>query len=364
MPKVVISGYYGFHNSGDEAILHAMLQALRGVIPGLEVTVLSREPGYTAREFGVRSVSRDNPWRVFKALREADMLISGGGGLLQDVTSPQSIIYYLGVVAMARLLGKPVFFYAQGIGPVRTAVGRLSVRLVANHVNVITVRDPDSKSELADMGVKRPQIHVTADPVLGLEPFLTDSNKGKEILSLLGVGSGPVAGISVIQWKGLSGYKEAVARVADDLTEEGWQVLLIPMHCPVDIDACREVAALMREKPFLLGSETKYKELLAVAANLDLAVGMRLHFLIFSAIFGVPVVGISYDPKVNRFLQSLGLPAGLNTEDLEYNKLSLRVKHVIKDREKIGASISERVALLREQALKNARLAAELLQSK
>ena len=96
------------------------------------------------------------------------MLISGGGGLLQDVTGPKSIIYYLGVVLMARLLGKPVFFYAQGIGPVNTVVGKALVRLVANRVNAITVRDPDSKEELAVMGVTRPPVYVTADPVLGL----------------------------------------------------------------------------------------------------------------------------------------------------------------------------------------------------
>jgi len=362
MPKVVISGYYGFHNSGDEAILHAMLQALRDIIPGLEVTVLSRDPGYTTREFDVCSVPRNNPWRVFKAIMATDMLISGGGGLLQDVTSPRSIIYYLGVVAMAVLIGKPVFFYAQGIGPVRTALGRTAVRLVANHVKAITVRDPDSKNELESMGVKRPFIKVTADPVLGLEPFLIDRKKGRETLDSLGMGGGPVAGVSVIPWRGMSRYKEVVARVADDLTAAGWQVLLIPMYNPVDIQACREVAALMREKPFVLGAETRYMELLSVASNLDLAVGMRLHFLIFSAIFGVPVVGITYDPKVNRFLQSIGLPPGLNAENLEYNELSLSIKHVINEREKISASLKERVALLREQAIKNALLVAELLQ--
>ncbi|MCG9966455.1 polysaccharide pyruvyl transferase CsaB [Pelotomaculum terephthalicicum JT] len=362
MPKVVISGYYGFHNSGDEAILHAMLQALRGVMPGLEVTVLSREPGYTTREFDVRSVSRNNPWQVFQAIKAADMLISGGGGLLQDVTSPRSIIYYLGVVAMAVLIGKPVFFYAQGIGPVHTALGRTAVRLVVNHVNAVTVRDADSKSELVSLGVKRPHVQVTADPVLGLEPLLIDVEKGRKILASLGVGGGPVAGLSVIPWKGLSRYKEVVARAADDLTAQGWQVLLIPMHNPVDIETCREVAALMRGKPpFMLGSGTKYKELLSIAANLDLAVGMRLHFLIFSAIFGVPVVGISYDPKVNRFLQSLGLPTGLSPECLEYNELSLRIKHAVRNREKISADLQERVALLRKQALKNASLAVELI---
>ena len=73
MPKVVISGYYGFYNSGDEAMLYAMLQALRKTVPGLEVTVLSRDPGFTAREFGVHSISRVNIRQVYRELHKADL---------------------------------------------------------------------------------------------------------------------------------------------------------------------------------------------------------------------------------------------------------------------------------------------------
>ncbi|NPV73183.1 MAG: polysaccharide pyruvyl transferase CsaB [Pelotomaculum sp.] len=357
MPKVVISGYYGFHNSGDEAMLHAMLLALRDAVPGLEVTVLSKNPDYTAREFGVRSVPRDNPLQVLKALRSADLLISGGGGLLQDVTGPKSIIYYLGIVAAARLLGRPVFFYAQGIGPVNTAAGRALVRLVANRVNAITVRDQDSMEELAALGVTRPPVCVTADPVLGLDPSSIDRERGRQILFSLGVRRGPVAGISVRPWKGPDGYKEAVARVADDLAAEGWQVLLVPMQYPADAVTCREVAARMRTGAVVL-DRAGYRDLLAVTANLDLAIGMRLHFLIFSAISGVPVIGIPYDPKVNRFLQSVGLPPGLSVENLKYGELLLKVKQVLEEKESISSRLKERVACLRREALRNASLVA------
>lgn len=360
MPRVVISGYYGFHNSGDEAMLYAMLQALREAVPGLKATVLSRDPGYTARVFGVGSISRADIRQVYQALRDADLLISGGGGLLQDVTGPNSIIYYLGVVAMARLLGKPVFFYAQGIGPVHTALGKVLVRLVANHASVVTVRDPDSRDELASLGVKRPPVYVTADPVLGLDPSSINVKRGREILTSLGINGGPVVGISVRPWKGLDGYKKVLARVADDFMGNGWRVLLVPMHGPVDADSCREVAGLMCEKGYLLNNRTDFMDLLSVTANLDLAIGMRLHFLIFGALFGVPVIGIPYDPKVNRFLQSVGLPPGLSAETLDYAELSFRIKEVLADREKISTALSERVDLLHEKALRNAVQVGEL----
>lgn len=363
MPKVVISGYYGFHNSGDEAILFAMLMALRDVVPDLEAIVLSRDPAYTAREFGVRSIPRDNPSQVIKALGGCDLLISGAGGLLQDINGPRSIIYYLGVVLMARLLGKPVFFYAQGFGPVSSAFGKALVRQVANRVNAITVRDPDSRDELSALGVARPLLKVTADPVLGLDPSLVDIRKGREILTRLGADNRPVAGISVRPWKGLDGYKEAIAKAADDLMEEGWQVVFVPMHCPGDVTTGREVAARMRGRALLFEEQADYMNILSVTANLDLAVGMRLHFLIFSVIFGVPVVGIPYDPKVNRFLQSVGLPDGFNAEKLDYKDLSAGIRNVLDNRGSISGGLKAKVAPLRAEALKNAFLAAELLRS-
>jgi polysaccharide pyruvyl transferase CsaB len=363
MPKVVISGYYGFHNSGDEAMLYAMLMALRAAVPGLEAIVLSKDPVYTAREFGVRSIPRDNPSLVFKALWESELLISGGGGLLQDINGPKSIIYYLGVVAMAMLLGKPVLFYAQGFGPVSSVLGKALVRQVANRVRVITVRDPDSRDELNALGITRPRLEVTADPVLGLDPSLIDRKKGRDILSLLGADRRPLAGISVRPWKGLDDYKAVIAKVADDLLGKGWQVLLVPMHCPGDLETCREVAARMRGKALLLEDQTDYMDVMSVTANLDLSIGMRLHFLIFSVIFGVPVVGIPYDPKVNRFLQSVGLPVGFNAEKLDYGELSAGINNVLDNRDRISAGLKGQVAPLRAEALKNASLAAELLRS-
>jgi polysaccharide pyruvyl transferase CsaB len=262
---------------------------------------------------------------------------------------------------MARLLGKPVFFYAQGIGPVNTALGKRMVRLVANRVSAITVRDPDSKEELKALGVKRPPIDVTADPVLGLEPSQVDLARGKAILSTLGLGGSPVAGISVRPWKNANSYIKVLAQAADDLVASGWQVLLVPMHLPVDLECCRQVTECMSKPAFLLEKITDYMDILSVAANLDLAIGMRLHFLIFSSLFGVPVIGIPYDPKVNRFLQSIGLPAGLSAERLEYEELSLRLEQVLAQRTKLGSELRAQVAPLRKEALKNAELVAELL---
>ena len=108
MSKILISGYYGFSNAGDEAMLTAIIEALRAERQDVEITVMSGKPEITAEKHGVNSIHRFNPLQIFKAMLSADLLLSGGGSLLQDVTSKRSILYYLSILLMAKLLGKMV----------------------------------------------------------------------------------------------------------------------------------------------------------------------------------------------------------------------------------------------------------------
>ena len=93
MSRIVISGYYGFANAGDEAMLAAIIKALRSTEDSVELTVISGNPQATAAQYGVSSIHRFNPLEIFSALRSCDLLLSGGGSLLQDVTSKRSLLY-------------------------------------------------------------------------------------------------------------------------------------------------------------------------------------------------------------------------------------------------------------------------------
>jgi len=125
MKKIIISGYYGFGNTGDEAILTGILKNLREesccLGEDFDFTVLSADPSSTSRDYGVRAVNRTGLKDILKSLWGCDLFISGGGGLLQDVTGRQfSIFYYLGLALLARLCGKKVSIYAQGMAPGET----------------------------------------------------------------------------------------------------------------------------------------------------------------------------------------------------------------------------------------------------
>ena len=118
MVNILISGYYGFDNIGDESILRTLVSSLREHIPDCSLTVLSHNPASTREKYGVEAVDRMSPMAILRVVKKCDMLISGGGSLLQDVTSSKSLHYYLSIIRCAEFFHKKVFIYSQGIGPI------------------------------------------------------------------------------------------------------------------------------------------------------------------------------------------------------------------------------------------------------
>ncbi|MBR7081800.1 MAG: polysaccharide pyruvyl transferase family protein, partial [Oscillospiraceae bacterium] len=144
MYKILISGYYGFNNIGDESILRTVVDNLREKMTDIDITILSHDPKDTESKYGVKAVDRMSLRGIIKAVRDCDMLISGGGSLLQDVTSKKSILYYLFIMRLALMFGKKVFIYSQGIGPIDRPRNRRLTARVLKKVHGIVVRDENS----------------------------------------------------------------------------------------------------------------------------------------------------------------------------------------------------------------------------
>lgn len=361
MAKVLVSGYYGFDNAGDEAILGGILTALRAVDPAVEVSVLTHNQAATARLHGAAGVDRNSPAAVWQALGAADLVLSGGGSLLQDVTSRLTIPYYLGVTSMAKLRGKPVAMYAQGIGPIQTFLGRQVTRLLANRVDLITLRDHESAALLRQLGVHRPRVEVVADAAIALGPG--DPERGRALLAQAGVtGSAtPLIGVSVRPWK-QAGFVEGLAAALDALVQEtGGQVLFLPMQVPHDLAAAEAVRQRMKQESFALNPGWDYRQLLDAVAALDLLIGLRYHALVFAAMSAVPLVGLSYDPKNDSFLKLLGRrPAG-TADQLSPVELLEAARAELAAGPAGREQLQHALALLAERSRATARLALGLL---
>ncbi|KOR76269.1 polysaccharide pyruvyl transferase family protein [Paenibacillus solani] len=415
---IVISGYYGFKNSGDEAVLKSILTALEqegkeaGVV--INPVVLSIDPEWTSAAYGVKSVHRMKLGEVRAAIKASDGLISGGGSLLQDATSPKTIPYYLGVLKIAQWLGKPTFIYAQGVGPVNRKLFHPMIRSIFRKCSYISVRDIQSGELLQSMGISKEAIHVVPDPVMGLplaeaeaahspvsameevNPAQIDNNPASELKetdvasvssieedrsfeepplqstrpnhTIAGVDSLPVIGISVRYWnpdrKELKAAAEGLRALAE---QRAVHLRFLPFHQPDDLEASQFIANVLGDisrngsKISFYLDEKQPQDMLREVSRCDLILGMRLHSLIYAANQCVPLLGISYDPKIDHFLKRLeSRPVG-TSELLDAEVLKHQLLHLLDEAEAWKAEHGEQIAVLKHEAALPARHIAQYL---
>ncbi|ANU10091.1 CsaB protein [Planococcus antarcticus DSM 14505] len=315
--KVVLSGYYGFDNVGDEAILYAVIQSLKEYHPRIEIIVLSHKPEETAKTYQVSAINRWSLKEVYEAIKSSDGLISGGGSLLQDETGRKSIPYYAGVMKIAQQLKKPVFVYAQGMGPINSKLNQLIVKHVLNSVELLTVRDQQSQKLLEKIGVTSP-IHLVPDPVMGIDAsdfyssWLEQQNFSSKIIS-----------VSVREWTGDAYAFQEIATGLDRLVHKGHEVVFVPMHGKHDFKTSQHVEGLMKTNAHIAPFDSTIQEKMAIIKESDVLFGMRLHALIFAAVGYTPFVALSYDPKIDSFAEIVAQPVLGHVEKEDWNNVDL-----------------------------------------
>jgi polysaccharide pyruvyl transferase CsaB len=283
-PRLLICGYVGAGNLGDEALLAGLLRALGA--RGVEAVVASVAPARTREDHGVPAVDRYGG--TLAAIARADAVVSGGGGLLQDATSFRSLAYYLGVVAAARALRTPVAVFAQSLGPL-SARGARAVRRVLQGVP-LGLRDQPSLELAASLGL---DAHAVADTALLLDaPPRTEPGVGGPLVLV------PRAGYPLLT--------DALAALGRPWVAAGGRVRLTV------VDAARDAGELARLRGAFPTADVRTTAdpaaLIAAFAGAHAVLSGRLHGLVLAAVAGAPVAGIAYDPKVAGFGARIGAP--------------------------------------------------------
>ncbi|GAA0336715.1 polysaccharide pyruvyl transferase CsaB [Bacillus carboniphilus] len=358
--KIVLSGFYGLGNTGDEAILEAIIDNLRLDLDNPDITVLSYSPSETSAEHNVNSIYRG--WRrenkeKIQALRKADLLISGGGGLLQDAYPTRFLFgplpYYLLVVLLAKLCGTKVMFFSQGVGPVTSTWGKILMRLLANRADFITVRDQYSKELLHKLKVNRPKSVVTADIVFGYHK----KEDHTCINSLPLKGDERLVAVSVRSRFGYTEHYYKLAEALDELIEtDHITPVFVPMEGHHDVEASNEVLNRMKHRDacYLLGGNFTPNQYLNFFSKCEMTIGLRLHSLIFSALEGIPHIGISYDRKVENLLKRTEMwEYSFTLEGIDVDKLKKNARYILSNRKELSAITKKNAMIMRDEALDN-----------
>jgi polysaccharide pyruvyl transferase CsaB len=328
--KVLLSGYYGYGNIGDEAVLESIIKGLRERDPEIKITVLSPR--------------RYKLFSIFFQLLQTDVFISGGGTLFQNATSNHSFLYYIGLVWLAKLLRKKVMVFAQGFGPLN---GRINRRSILNKVDLITLRDKVSMDRIKELGVNRPPIKLTADPTFYLS-FVSVKNER------------PMVGIVIRELPRKEDYQK-LAKTLDWLVQTyKYAPLLLLFHPKRDRKAALTLADLMVDRPKIMDQDADPGVMLTTISQLDLLIGMRLHSLMFATMCNVPMLGLSYDPKVEAFMQEIDQPYIKTAEGLNPEALKATLEYIVVRREKIESALEEKRKELFERAALNFELFTKL----
>lgn len=358
---VLVCGAYGRDNAGDDAILEGILREIRAVDPDRPVTVLSRSPRQTRRTCGVFSVYTFNPFGFFRAARRAALFISGGGNLIQNVTSTRSLWYYLFTIAWARRLGARVLMYGCGVGPLAGRVSRrLAARVMDRHVEAVTLREDSARADLDRLGVTRPKVILSADPALTLDaapPERVDS-----LLLTQGVPpEGEYIAFALRRWPGFEARASVFAEAADYARDAyGLTPLFIPIEKRGDIEAARMAASLVKGPCHLLSHTGPAGDVIGLLGRCRTVVAMRLHALIFASGQGIPLVGVAYDDKVAAFLKYMGQELFTSFDGVDADGLKALIDRAAADMDGRDARL-DAVARLRAIEGRNVEILKEML---
>lgn len=358
---VMISGYYGFDNSGDDSILKAIIASLKELKPDINILALSNNPVQTKSVYGVNSIHRFDFIKIYKRLKHTSLLISGGGSLIQDVTSDKSLAYYLLIIRLALKRHTKVMLYANGIGPIQNKRNYKKVRKVLNKVDLITLREQSSKNELERLGVTNPNIIVTADPAFTLKP--TSDETVIKLLRKIGLrADSQYICVSVRPWNNLGKeFENAIASVINYVKESyNLECVIIPMQCPKDAEISKRIAVKSKNGVVAPQNLTP-SEILGLTKRAKLIIGMRLHTLIYAAATGTPIVGLDYDPKITAVMDELNQRYTLPVEDMNPMTLKRYIDEILLNRDEISAALMLSADKAVNQAKHTAYLAIENL---
>lgn len=347
---VLISGYYGFKNMGDDSLMKSIITNLKEQKPDVTITVLSANPSETAALYGVSSIYRFNFIKIWHILKHTRLLISGGGSLLQDVTSTKSYKYYSTIIKMALKCGAKVMVYANGIGPLLNKRNRKDCVRMLEKTDVITLRDTNSYDELVNMGIKK-DVTVTADPAFALE-----CNENAVACEK------PYFIVSLRKWKKLpKNFEEVIAQVCRKVSETyGYTPVFIPMQSKLDREICASVASSCGGA--VCENISRVEDLLGYIKNSRFVLGMRLHALIYALSMNVPVIALSYDPKIDAIVDRWPCCRAFDAKCIKADELLERIGYVEEHRKQLCEEIKSITDIMREKTYHDSMTAVEIME--
>ncbi len=356
LASLLLAGYIGCGNLGDDAIMLGFSNGIHRY--GHECQVLSGRPEETNRLHGVPAVPRRDFKRIKEAIGESDALVFPGGSIFQDVTSFRSVLYYSRLVKMAKKAGKKVFMVGQGVGPLKTIIGRSFARQAFQSADLIAVRDSASATTLKELGVKHSP-RITADCAFLLSaPHRADDSLGFQVGEMKTVG---------IAARPLGKGHDVVGIISDFcrlLFQSGAMPILLAMDRNEDVPLIQQIEDRAGGKIPDLRKLESPGDIQSRIARMDTIVAVRLHAGILASTVGVPSLMLAYDPKVTAFARQLDIGPAVSMDKLTGARLFDAYTAFQKDRDRNASIVTAKHEELAKAAAQNVELVASAFRAR
>lgn len=321
--KVLWSAFIGSRNLGDEAIFTSIIDNL--AIDRSNITALSINEEKT-QKYGVNTLFAKKFRNLFRGIKECDLMLIGGGGIIQDQSSILNFLYYALQIHLAKRHKKPLFLCFVGVGPIKFSLSKWIMRKLVPKIDYSIVRDEKSRKQLLSFGANKDQVYLAHDPVLNYPVNKSELDNPFAVTK-------PYAVLSLRRWfftnpflpvfitRNLNRlsffgrrYDEYMSRLAKDLDvylekNSQMKIVAVSLYDGEDDIVNQDLAQKMEHSERLLFADNKMDEMryLSVVEGSDFIIGMRLHSLILGATLEKPFVALRYSTKVDEFTEQMGL---------------------------------------------------------
>ncbi len=344
MRKLLLAGYIGCGNLGDDAMAIGFMEAAH---KEYDFSVMSGNPESTYNQYRVHSIPRRDMAAVDKAIDECDALVFPGGSIFQDVTSVRSVAYYSQLVKKAKAKRKRVLLLGQGVGPLNRFFGKRLAAAAFKAADAITVRDPASAAAIKALGVNRP-VKVTADCA-----FLLPKSNGSGESANFGVGGMKTIGLAPRPYGKRGEVAALFGELARLIYKANYVPVLIEMDRNEDGPLIQEISNSQGGKIPDMRKMTSPMQVQERIARMDAVIAMRLHAGILAATAGVPPMMVSYDPKVDGFARQLGLGNAVPFKGANPDRIFDSFQRFLQDKPKNVAILEKKRDELARLALEN-----------
>lgn len=405
--NILIIDLFSASNRGDAAIIEGEINSLKKFFPDAKYTLLTAFPdasflinniksyNHNLISFDIKNVrinllvvylafltlirrlgiKKKIMPRIFnktsiKLFFEADLIISTGGGFLNDFYFPENLWRFLSLYIM-KGFDKKVVIIAQSIGPLKKKITRIISKIVFNRIDLITVRDENSKKILESIGINKTPVHVTADAAFNIPVNKISSLTKFRVEKIPKIESQMNISISIRDWvyyKNKQQYIHEISKTVEWLIEEYDANIYFLSTC-TGLDGYKnddrtfsyKLVSNLEEKmckniKIFFGEYTP-QELICLYAQMDLHIGMRMHSIILSLLSNTPTIAIEYEKKTKELMYQYGFKDFLfNIENIKFKNIRSKIIEVMKNKEKITERIRIKNKDMKEKSLHNAEL--------